>query len=78
MTQGNVKAQRKRRKAMMKSVARAPNDYILIDGNYSFYPYGYCKRKNAYLTMGLANTHHCQKRNCEQFERIIKYENYRD
>lgn len=73
MTTGNVKAQRKRRKKMQKQVQRAPNDYLLIDGNYSFYPYAFCKRKGAYLTMGLANTHKCVERECEQFERIYKY-----
>ena len=71
---GNVKAQRKRRKEMKKNVPRAPDEYLLIDGNWSHYPYGYCRRKGAYLTQGLVNTHRCDKRKCEMLERVVIYD----
>lgn len=69
--QGNVKEQRKRRKRMKKAVARSPDEFLLIDGNWSHYPYAYCKRKDGYLTLGLVQLHHCDTRQCEQYERVI-------
>lgn len=68
---GNVKAQKNRYKKMIKQVPRAPDEYELIDGNYSHYPYGYCTRYGAYLTMGLSNTHRCEQRQCNRFERVV-------
>lgn len=68
---GNKKAQRKRRKKRMRIQTRAPDEYLLIDGNWSYYPYAYCTRKGAYLTLGLAELHKCEKRNCERFERVM-------
>ena len=68
---GNVKAQRKRRKQMKKNTPRSPDEFLLIDGNWSHYPVGYCCRKQGYLTAGLINTHRCNKRKCEQFESVI-------
>ena len=66
---GNIKAQRKRRKARKKLLK--PGDYFndefeLIDGNYSHYPIGYCDRYGRFLTAGLANTHRCRQRKCEK------------
>ena len=71
---GNVKAQRKRRKKMIRQVARLPDEYLLIDGNWSHYPVAYCKRKDAYITQGLINTHRCDKRKCEQLEKVVFYD----
>lgn len=68
---GNKKEQRKRRKKMYREMARSPDEFLLIDGNWSHFPYAYCKRKDAYLTLGLADTHRCKQRQCEQFERVI-------
>ncbi|MCQ2608949.1 MAG: hypothetical protein MJ197_09735 [Bacteroidales bacterium] len=56
---------------MKKEVTRQKMQYELIDGNMSYYPYAYCKRKGAFLTKGLANTHRCECRKCEQFEKWI-------
>lgn len=71
---GNVKEQRKRRRKNVKAVPRSPDLWELIDGNWSHYPYGYCSRKCAYLTKGLCDTHRCQQRNCNRFERLVVYD----
>ena len=65
------KQYRKRRNLANNNVPRAPDYCDLIDGNYSRYIVGYCKRKGGYLTQGLVNVHKCDKRHCEQYE---KYE----
>lgn len=71
MRKGKIQDQRKRYKKMKKEVARAPDEYLLIDGNWSHYPYAYCSRKHAYLTKGLCSTHHCEERNCNRYERVV-------
>ena len=64
---GNLKEQRRRRKERLKQHGpRQEYEYELIDGNYSHYPVGYCKRHLGWLTLGLMNTHKCVVRGCVQ------------
>ena len=65
---GNRDAQRKRRKERMKNKPpKQDRKYLLIDGNWSFYPVAECRTHNGYLTEGLIETHRCRKRNCVGF-----------
>lgn len=68
---GNRKEQRKRYKKMIKSTPRAPDEYLLIDGNWSHYACYYCRRKQGYLTKGLVNTHKCKQRKCNMLESVL-------
>lgn len=72
MSNGNVKAQRKRRKKNLQGLARTPTAYKCIDGNYSYYTVAYCNRKCAYLTNGLIHTHRCIERKCEQYAEVYR------
>lgn len=68
---GSIKAQHKRRKERLKN--RPPKQdekVLLIDGNFSFYPDGYCKYYGAFLTQGLIDTHRCLHRNCPRFKEV--------
>lgn len=69
---GNIKAQRKRRRERRKNLPpRRKVPYELIDGNFSYYPVAYCKCHDGYLTQGLIDTHRCEKRQCSGFERMM-------
>lgn len=50
--------------------------YQLIDGNFTYYPAAYCKYYKGWLSVGLIQTHKCQKKGCpmmgEQFELWVK------
>lgn len=68
---GNRKAQKKRRHERLKNrPERLEEEYLLLDGNYSHYPVAYCRRKKAYLTQGLTDTHRCFERECMHLERL--------
>lgn len=73
MTQGNKRAQRKRRKQNLKGLARSPDAVELIDGNYSYYAVAYCERKQAYLTKGLVDTHKCKERKCGRYFEVYRF-----
>lgn len=67
---GNIREQRKRRRKRLKNLPqKQPEMVALIDGNYSYYPYAFCKSKQAYLTLGLVNTHKCEKKHCGSLRR---------
>jgi len=69
---GNKKAQNKRRKERSKNLPPKQAEKVeLIDGNFSYYPVGYCWSHGAYLTQGLVNTHRCDKRKCKGFEKVV-------
>lgn len=61
---GNRKAQRKRHRRNNKFVPKQEFEYLLIDGNYSYQPYKYCKYYRAYLTKNLYLRHDCKNRHC--------------
>lgn len=68
---GNIKAQRKRRKERLKNrPPKAEELFLLIDGNYSFYPVAFCKYHGAYMTQGLCDIHRCEKRKCPRFRKV--------
>lgn len=70
-SKGNRKAQQKRRKERLKN--RPPKQkekVLLIDGNFSFYPDGFCKYYGAFLTQGLIDTHRCLHRKCPRFKEV--------
>lgn len=76
---GNRKAQRQRRKERLKN--RPPKQEFkveLIDGNYSFYPEGFCKYHGAFLTQGLLDTHRCLQRKCPRFRKVEQDEESQD
>lgn len=53
------RAYRKRRKEAHRIVRPQQDEYELIDGNFSKYVVGWCRYKQAHLTLGLSNTHKC-------------------
>lgn len=68
---GNRKAQNKRKRQRMKHLPKKQDEkFQLYDGNFSYYPFAYCKRYGAYLSKGLADTHKCIERNCNGFEML--------
>jgi hypothetical protein len=68
---GNRIAQCRRKKERLKNrPPKAEEKALLIDGNYSFYPKGFCKYHGAYLTQGLIDTHRCLHRNCPKFKEV--------
>lgn len=69
-SKGNRKAQRQRRYERQRQRPKRQKDkYILIDGNYSFYPAAYCRYYQAWLTVGLLETHRCAERQCGRLEK---------
>nr|DAE54313.1 MAG TPA: hypothetical protein [Caudoviricetes sp.] len=69
---GNRKAQRERRYERRKlRPKRQEEKHVLIDGNYSFYPAAYCKHYQAWLTVGLLETHRCAERQCGRLEKEV-------
>lgn len=66
---GNIKAQQQRRKQRLKyRPSKRDHEYELIDGNLTYYPTGYCEWHQAYLSVGLMETHRCNKRSCFRFK----------
>lgn len=71
MNKGNRKAQRKRRRIRAKDLpTRQQVKFELIDGNMTYYPSAYCKAHGAFLSIGLEQTHRCDKRHCNSYERL--------
>lgn len=69
---GNRKAQMKRRYERKKArPKRQKEKHVLIDGNFSFYPAAYCKHYQAWLTVGLLETHRCSERQCGRLEKVV-------
>lgn len=69
---GNRKEQRIRRKQRLKhSPPRQQFKVELIDGNFSHYPEGFCFYHQAFLTLGLIQTHRCVQRNCPKLRKVI-------
>lgn len=70
---GNRKAQMKRRYERKKArPKRQKEKHLLIDGNFSFYPAAYCKHYQAWLTVGLLETHRCSERQCGRLEKAVE------
>ena len=75
MSHGNAHAQRRRRRRNFDKSLYQNDLYLLIDGNYSHYPYCYCKYHKGFLTKNLACRHKCEAKNCIQFSfDLRKYE----
>lgn len=71
-SKGNRKAQRERRYERRKlRPERQKEEHILIDGNFSFFPVAYCKYYQAWLTVGLLETHRCAERQCLRLEKEV-------
>ena len=69
---GNRDAQKKRRKERLKN--RPPKQdqrFLLIDGNWSHYPEGFCVYHCAFMTQGLLDTHRCVQRKCQKFRKVV-------
>lgn len=76
-SRGNRKEQAKRRRQRKKDLpVKQSQKYQLIDGNFTYYPAAYCKYHKGWLSVGLIQTHKCQKKGCpmmsEQFELWVK------
>ena len=76
-SRGNRKEQTKRRRQRKKDLPmKQGQKYQLIDGNFTYYPAAYCKYYKGWLSVGLIQTHKCQKKGCpmmgEQFELWVK------
>ena len=68
MGHGNVKAQRRRRRKNNKHIEKQDLPYQLIDGNMSYYPYGYCNWYKGFLTKNMTMCHRCEHKKCSKFE----------
>lgn len=68
---GNKKEQNKRRRKRQKNLPEWKEENVqLIDGNFTHYPVAYCYYRKGYLSLGLAEVHRCQERECKIFESI--------
>lgn len=66
---GNRKAQNKRRRERKKFLPmKQDKQYQLIDNNLSYYPIAYCKAHEAWLSLGLMDTHKCIEKGCIHLE----------
>lgn len=47
--------------------------YRMIDGNLTYYPYGYCFYHKGWLTIRMAKCHHCKQKNCKRFMPVAEF-----
>ena len=74
---GNIKAQRKRRRNRLKMYPKGiwrEAEYELIDGNFSHFAVAFCENYSGYLTIGLMDTHGCERRNCKKLRSLEQVE----
>lgn len=65
---GNIYMQNRRRWDRYKRQPKRQKDtYLLIDGNYTHYPVGYCKSRKRYISQGILSCHKCKIRKCMHF-----------
>lgn len=67
---GDRKAQQYRRRKYNRDVPRQPEEYRLIDNNYSTQPYAYCCHYKGYMTKNQTKRHGCKARKCEQLKTL--------
>lgn len=66
---GNRKRQQQRRRERSKRLPPNQEDkFLLIDGNFSYYPVAECGYHGGYLTLGLAEIHRCRERHCPRYK----------
>lgn len=73
---GNRRAQQRRRRKREKEGVVLPaldEPVMLIDGNESYSPVGYCHSHKGYLTAGLMQTHKCLQKECDGFSYYEEY-----
>jgi hypothetical protein len=64
---GDRKAQKKRRRMNNAGIARQKEPVLMIDGNLTHYPVGFCQYYKGYLTNNMAERHKCLYRECPRF-----------
>lgn len=65
---GNISAQNRRRLNRNKHRPTKQDDtYLLIDGNYTHYPVGFCKLRKRYISQGILACHKCKTRKCMHY-----------
>ena len=47
--------------------------YRMIDGNLTYYPYGYCFYHKGWLTIRMAKCHKCKQKNCKRFMPVAEF-----
>lgn len=68
MTQGNKRKQRRNRRRNNRQVPKLDQAFMLIDGNPTYQPFGYCWHYQGYLTRNQAIRHRCLIKQCRRFE----------
>jgi hypothetical protein len=63
----NQRKSRRRRLRSYCEVKKQQLKYELIDGNMSYYPYGYCEYYQGWLTLNLSKIHNCEGKCCSNF-----------
>lgn len=48
--------------------------YRCVDGNWTWCPIAYCRRKKGVLTEGLMRTHKCRERKCGRLDETVEFE----
>lgn len=64
---GNRAAQRFRRKHNNAGTPIQKEPYLMIDGNWTKRPSGYCLVHHGFLTNNMALRHRCVKKNCPHY-----------
>lgn len=74
VSRGDRKEQKKRKRIRNRDLPPWQKDlHVLIDGNLTHYPSGWChsKRHMGFLTPGLVDTHHCIEKGCPFYRDYI-------
>ena len=75
MTLGNKKAQRRNHRRNNKGVPKQPEEYRLIDGNWSNQPFVYCTYHKGYMTRNQTIRHHCLNKKCPHYHTFEQWKN---
>ena len=80
MTRGNKRQQQRNRRRNNRGVPKLDQTFILIDGNPTYQPFGYCWYHQGYLTRNQAIRHRCLDKHCKRFETFKDHQqiNYED
>lgn len=55
-------------------VKKKQYQYLMIDGNWTWFPCAWCKAKKGCLTKKLMKTHKCKEKNCTALDGEMEFE----
>lgn len=64
------RAQQRRRRRNNSGVELQSEPFLMIDGNETYRPYGYCSRYEGYVSKNMSLVHRCEEINCHRFSKL--------